>query len=245
MRGCLVVVWWQRRFDRSGGVLRNVVAVSTHVQAQYGAASPALHGNGSHTVADKTATFTASGVYMPPGHAYGSEAQPGLQAQHGGQYGPPPPGAIGARTGPLFSTPHPAALAAGATAPVGYPGVGVPAPPHALPPPGVTGNRGGAGNSVSVLTAANLSLLEQSIPAAAQANPFSNPPAVRSMLSVEQGLQDALDSLIISGRPLMGRYTLDASTVREITPKSIVQFASEVRPTPLRHRRLGDPVPWW
>eukprot|EP00892_Ulva_mutabilis_P002494 jgi/Ulvmu1/12245/UM086_0036.1 len=193
--------------DNSGGM----------IQAPYGVAPPAARGHGQ-AMADKAAALAPGALTAPPnGRAYSA-----TMAQHT-SFGGPAPAALGARTGPLFVTPQPGAIAAGATAPVGSASGHLAAAPHALPPPSVNGSR-----PVAVLTAANLSLLEQSIPAAAQTNPFSHPPAIRSKLTVEQGLQDALDSLIISGRPLMGRYTLDASSVREITPKSIVQFASEV-----------------
>lgn len=158
---------------------------------------------------DKTASFGPANVFVPQAnHPYAITAS----HPHGHHPGPPPggpPHALTSRTDPLTSSPHEASPPSGATAPVGM-----------LPP----------GAPLAGLTAANLSLLQQSIPAAAKANPFSHPPAIRSKLSVEQGLQDALDSLIISGRPLMGRYTLDASAVREITATSVVQFASEVRP---------------
>lgn len=160
---------------------------------------------------DKTATFGPSNVYVPgAGHApttgYAGGHLLGGPAAHGSS-----------RTGPLAAPPHPpSVLPLGATAPVG--GGGRPLP--------------GAGGAPAGLTAANLSLLEQSIPAAAKAPPFGHPPAIRSKLSVEQGLQDALDSLIISGRPLMGRYTLDAASVRQITAKSVIQFASEVCAAP-------------
>lgn len=164
---------------------------------------PTAHGPGGAAAHDKAASFGPANVFVPQ-----ANSPYAITATH--PHAAPTPSAPQhtSRTGPLASPPHQASLSSGASAPVGM-------QPHGAPLAG--------------LTAANLSLLQQSIPAAAKANPFGHPPAVRSMLSVEQGLQDALDSLIISGRPLMGRYTLDASAVREITANSVVQFASEVR----------------
>ena len=85
--------------------------------------------------------------------------------------------------------------------------------------------QGGASAPVATLNAHNLSILEQTIARSAAPGPFAQPPAQRSMLSANQGLNDALDSLIISGRLLMSRYTLASNAARYSNERSVVQLS--------------------
>ena len=85
----------------------------------------------------------------------------------------------------------------------------------------------GAAPPVATLNAHNLSILEQTIARTAVPGPFAQPPPQRSMLSVNQGLNDALDSLIISGRLLMSRYSLTAAAARYSNERSVVQCGTD------------------
>jgi hypothetical protein len=77
------------------------------------------------------------------------------------------------------------------------------------------------------LNAQNLSILEHTIARTAAPGPFALPPAARSMLTASQGLNDALDSLIISGRLLMSRYALTGGSVRYINERAMVQCGTD------------------
>lgn len=85
----------------------------------------------------------------------------------------------------------------------------------------------GSSAPLATLNAHNLSILEQTIARTAAPGPFALPPPVRSILSAPQGLNDALDSLIISGRLLMSRYTLSGSSGRYINERSLVQCGTD------------------
>jgi hypothetical protein len=81
--------------------------------------------------------------------------------------------------------------------------------------------------SPSALNAHNLSLLESATAKPSVPPLFAAPAPVRSKLSAEQGLHDALDSLIISGRLLMGRYALDTGGARHAGARAFVQSATD------------------
>ena len=82
---------------------------------------------------------------------------------------------------------------------------------------------------LAALNKHNLSILEQTTARTAP-GPFAPTVPARSMLSATQGLNDALDSLIISGRLLMSRYMLDGGGMRHCTESAVLQCATDTAP---------------